>query len=69
MCCGLLSEEFAQELLKVSEGGVGKCAIGASKINFSSLQGKLRGVQRDGARRPTASCAAGGRSCPTGRSC
>jgi hypothetical protein len=42
--CGLLSEEFAQELLKVSEGGVGKCAIGASKINFSSLQGKLRGV-------------------------
>ena len=42
--CGLLSEEFAQELLKVSEGGVGKCAIGASKINFGSLQSKLRGV-------------------------
>ena len=42
--CGLLSEEFAQQLLKVSEGGVGKCAIGASKINFASLQSKLRGV-------------------------
>ena len=42
--CGLLSEEFAQELLKVDEGGVGKCAIGASKINFSSLQAKTRGL-------------------------
>jgi len=43
--CGLLSEEFAQQLLKTSEGGVGKCAIGASKINFASLQSKLRGVR------------------------
>jgi hypothetical protein len=42
--CGLMSEEFAQELLKVDDGGVGKCAIGASRINFSSLQGKLKGV-------------------------
>lgn len=43
--CGLMSEEFAQQLLKTSEGGVGKCAIGASKINFASLQSKLRGVR------------------------
>ncbi len=42
--CGLMSEEYAQQLLKVSEGGVGKCAIGASKFNFTTLRGKLRGV-------------------------